>query len=191
VYGEPERLPLSEEDPARPLSPYGVSKLAAEKYFQAFYQSYGLPTVCLRYFNVYGPRQTGSPYSGVISIFARKILENEALTIFGDGNQTRDFVHVADVVEANLLAAHRSEALGQTINIGSGRETSINELAEKMLEISGKRLPVVHGEARRGDIRRSLANLGKAEKLLGYKPRKRLEEGLKEVLQYFENLSKT
>jgi len=189
VYGDPERMPIDEECRTRPISPYGVSKLAAELYMEAFYKDYGLPTVSLRYFNVYGPRQEASPYSGVISIFMYKALRGEPLTIFGDGEQTRDFVFVGDVVEANILAATNERAIGEVFNIGSGTEITIKELAKKIVKVSGNRnVRIVYAPPRKGDIKRSLANIEKAERVLGYTPHINMEKNLMKVLDYMKKL---
>jgi nucleoside-diphosphate-sugar epimerase len=179
VYGEPVNLPINEEHPARPMSPYGVSKLAAEHYCRVFYEVYGIETVCLRFFNVYGPRQMIGPYSGVIVQFIDKLKHGEKPIIYGDGNQTRDFVFVGDVVDAYLRAMRCKNCVGETINVGSGVETSINRLADALIELFGTRdIKPVYAKARAGDIRRSYADLSKAEGLLGYKPKTSLKEGL-------------
>jgi len=185
VYGDPQRLPLPEDCPARPISPYGASKLAAEAYCISFHEAYGLKTVALRFFNVYGPRQTGGPYSGVISIFMRRALSGEPLIIYGDGRQTRDFVYVGDVVEACLLAAVRDSAVGQVINVGTGVETSVLDLAGIIRGLVGD-VPVRHGPPLRGDIRRSVADITKARRMLGYNPRTNLSRGILETLEWFK-----
>jgi len=179
VYGEPVNLPINEEHPARPMSPYGVSKLAAEHYCRVFYEVYGLETVCLRFFNVYGPRQMIGPYSGVMMQFIDRIKRGKKPVIYGDGEQTRDFVFVGDVVDAYLRAMRCKNCVGETINVGSGVETSINRLADALIELFGTRdIKPVYAKARAGDIRRSYADLSKAEGLLGYKPKTSLKEGL-------------
>ncbi len=184
VYGEAKRFPISEDEPPRPISPYGASKLAAEAYWMAFHETYGLKTVALRYFNVYGPRQKPGEYGGVISIFISRVLAGQPPEIFGDGEQTRDFVHVSDVVEANLLAAEKASAVGEVFNVGSGVETSINRLAQMVLELTGRPdLEPVHGPPREGDIRRSWADISKARRVLGYQPRVSLEEGLRQLIE--------
>lgn len=145
VYGSVEKLPIREDYPANPQSPYGASKLEAEKLIQEFHVNFGLETVCLRYFNVYGPRQAYSDYSGVITQFLKRIEKNLPLVIFGDGEQTRDFVYVEDVVEANLLALKSGKAVGKTFNIGTGVATSINRLAGTLLKIVDKKyLGILH-----------------------------------------------
>jgi nucleoside-diphosphate-sugar epimerase len=161
------------------LSPYAVTKLAAEHYCRVFYEVYGLETVCLRFFNVYGPRQAIGPYSGVITKFVDRLKRGEAPIIHGDGEQTRDFVFVKDVVDACLRAVPRKNCVGEMINVGSGAETSINKLADAFFGLFALRnVKPAYAKPRAGDIRQSYADLGKAERLLGYKPEKSLMEGL-------------
>ena len=184
VYGEPVHLPVDEKHPARPLSPYGVSKLAAEHYCRVFHVVYGLETVCLRFFNVYGSRQVIGPYSGVIMKFVDRLKRGEEPIIYGDGEQTRDFVFVGDVVDACMRAMCRKDCVGEVINVGSGVETSVNELADVLVELFGLYdVKPVYVEPKAGDVRRSCADLGKAEKLLGYKPKTSLREGLTMLLR--------
>lgn len=183
IYGEARSLPIREEEPPKPRSPYGVSKMASEAYWMLVHELYGLKTVALRYFNVYGPRQRPGEYGGVISSFISRALKGLPPIIYGDGEQTRDFVHVRDVVKANLLAASKPRAIGEVFNIASGREISINELARLVLRLAGLRaLRPKHGPPRPGDIRRSWADISKARKLLGYEPKVGLEEGIRELL---------
>jgi UDP-glucose 4-epimerase len=139
VYGNAEKLPIKEDCPAKPMSPYGISKLTAENYVRKYFEDFGLETVCLRYFNVYGPRQAHSDYSGVITQFIKRVKEDLPLVIFGDGEQTRDFVYVEDVAEANLLTLKCKNIAGEVFNIGTGVATSINQLANMLLEIANKR----------------------------------------------------
>ena len=183
IYGEARYLPIDEDHPLNPESPYAVSKLAAEKYVFAFYKVHGLPTTSLRYFNVYGPRQEGSEYGNVIPIFLRRIGEGKPLIIFGDGNQTRDFVFVEDIVQANILAATQPQAIGGIFNIATGKKTSVNELAELVEKITGKNTQIIHNKPRAGEVRDSQANLEKAGKTLEYKPQISLEEGLLLILK--------
>jgi len=179
VYGNPKYLPIDEEHPTMPLSPYGVSKLAAEYYCKVFYEIYGLKTVCLRLFNVYGLRQRSGPYGGVISKFIKCLRQRKPPVIFGDGKQTRDFIHVKDVVDAILSASRTERCNGEVINVGSGKETSINELAELLIRIFGFRdVKPKYVEAKPGEIKRSCANSTKAKKILGFKPKISLKEGL-------------
>jgi UDP-glucose 4-epimerase len=180
VYGDENPLPLKEDHPLRPLSPYGVSKASAERYCLAFQRNGRLKTTVLRFFNVYGSRQGGS---GVVARFMGDALGGRYLTIQGDGWQTRDFIHVLDVVEMVVSVMGCDEAVGEVLNCGTGRETSINELARTIIAISGMDLKLEYVEARHGDLRRSRADIRKAEKLIGYKPKISLEEGLREPFQ--------
>jgi len=184
VYGDPLKVPVDEGHPTRPLSPYGVSKLTAEYYCRVFYEVYELETVCLRFFNVYGSRQGGGPYAGVVSKFIEFLRDRKSPVIFGDGKQTRDFVYVEDVVNACLLALESKACVGEFVNIGSGVETSINELAETLIELFG--LSGIEPEytcPRVGDIKRSCASLEKARRLLGYRPKFSLKNGLSSLLR--------
>jgi UDP-glucose 4-epimerase len=183
VYGLPLYVPIDEDHPKRPLSPYGVSKLSGELYARIFHELYGVPTVCIRLFNVYGKGQDpNSPYSGVISKFLERIRKGMPLVIYGDGEQTRDFIHVHDVGDMIISSIEGNEVVGEVFNCGTGREVSIKELAKKMLSLSGKDLEVKHLDARPGDIKRSCADMRKAEKVLGFKPKISLEEGLRRLL---------
>ncbi|WP_298665213.1 SDR family oxidoreductase [uncultured Methanofollis sp.] len=182
VYGESPELPKREGMLPEPLSPYAVSKLAGEHYAASFSRLYGLHAACLRYFNVFGPRQDpSSPYSGVISIFADRILAGEPITIYGDGEQTRDFVYVADVVRANLRAMEGN--VEGVFNIACGRTTTLNALAETMMRAAGRTVEVRHAEARAGDIRHSCADITRARETLGWTPAWGLEEGLARTIQ--------
>ena len=184
VYGEPIRIPIDEEHPRYPISMYGVSKLSSESYAYAFYKTFGLPVTILRPFNIYGPGQRrGNQYSGVIGIFAERIMRGESPVIYGDGTQTRDFVHVSDVVEASVLAAESKKAIGQIFNVGTGKPTTINELAEKMIWISGKNLKPVHTKPRIGEIMHSVADISRIQNTLGYEPKMTLTQGLKKMLE--------
>jgi len=181
VYGDTPTLPKTEDMPPNPQSPYAVTKLAGEYYCRVFHQVYGLSTVCLRYFNVYGPRQDpNSQYAAVIPIFIRKVLDNKPPIIFGDGEQTRDFTFVKDVVDVNILAAE-SDATG-IYNIGRGERLSLNRLAKLIIKFVGNSVEPVHGEPRPGDIRHSLADISKARQF-GYNPRYNLEDGLRETIR--------
>ncbi len=186
VYGDSATLPSHENLMPLPLSPYAVSKLAAENYVKVFHDVYDLETVILRYFNVYGPRQNYGPYSGVISIFTNCLFENKPPKIYGDGEQTRDFVNVNDVVEANMLALSKRKVVGEVFNISTGEAISINTLAMSLQRIMGKaNLEPVYTETRPGDIRNSCADISKARKKLGYKPTVKLEEGLNELVNWY------
>lgn len=179
VYGDAPALPKREDMLPDPQSPYSVTKLAAEDYCQVFRQVYGLPTVCLRYFNIYGPRQNpDSEYAAVIPRFMKRVSQGEAPIIFGDGNQSRDFNFVKDTVAACLLSAE-SGASG-IFNIGNGESTTINELAHLIIKLVGSNVSPAYQPAKPGDIRHSLADISKARKF-GYNPKYNLEEGLKEI----------
>ena len=186
VYGDTATLPKNEIMITDPISPYGVSKLTAENYCRAFAKVYGLNTVCLRYFNVYGPRQKYGPYSGVIPIFIKKALSNEAPVINGDGGHTRDFTYVSDVVNANLLALKNKVAPGTVYNAAAGGTISINELARAVIGLTGKKdLKPIHGPERSGDIRASYGDISKISTELGFMPRVGINDGLRRVLEWF------
>ena len=186
VYGDTETLPNHENLAPKPLSPYAVEKLAAEKYAKVFHNVYGIETVSLRYFNVYGPRQKHGPYSGVISIFINRLLENKPPIICGDGEQTRDFINVKDVVEANMLALSKRKAVGEVFNISTGEATTINKLTETIQKIMDKTsLKPVHAEPRPGDIKHSYGDITKARRNLEYEPKVQLEKGLSELVKWY------
>jgi len=185
VYGDIPTLPKREDMVPHPLSPYAVTKLAGEYYCQVFHQVYELPTVCLRYFNVYGPRQDpNSQYAAVIPRFIKRALEGNPPIIFGDGEQTRDFTFVKDAVEASILAAE-SDAR-RLFNIAQGESITINELAKLIISIVGENMEPVHQEPRPGDIRHSLADISRA-RAFGYEPRCSLKEGLRETIRSFQH----
>jgi UDP-glucose 4-epimerase len=183
VYGDTPTLPKVEDMTPNPQSPYAVTKLAGEYYCMVFQQIYGLNTVCLRYFNVFGPRQDPtSQYSAVIPLFANNVLAGKPPVIFGNGEQTRDFTFVRDVVEANILAA-ASPATG-VFNIGSGVRVTINYLAQLVIGLAGNdTIKAIYQDTRPGDVMHSLADITRAENF-GYRPKHSLEEGLREVIQY-------
>jgi UDP-glucose 4-epimerase len=181
IYGQPEGLPVSESDSTEPASPYGIDKLAVDHYSRRYHDLYGLETVALRYFNVYGPRQTGGSYAGVVKIFRDQALDGRPITVEGDGSQTRDFVHVDDVVRANLLAAE-TDAVGEAFNVGTGEEVSIRDLAETVRAVADSDSEIVHGEARPGDIDRSVADVTKAKAALGYEPSVDLQDGIGSIV---------
>jgi len=190
VYGDTKTMPVHEDMAPKPISPYAVSELAAENYTRVFYQVYGLETVCLRYFNVYGPRQTYSSYSGATTIFVNQLLRNQPPTILGDGKQTRDFVYVEDVVQANMLALTEKKAVGEVFNIATGKATSVNQLIETLQRIMQRTdLKPIHKEPRPGDIRQSYASIEKAKRILDYEPRFSLETGLKKLAEFYEEKS--
>ncbi|QOJ79344.1 SDR family NAD(P)-dependent oxidoreductase [Infirmifilum lucidum] len=179
VYGDPERLPIDEGHPTKPLSPYGLSKLFGEEVLK-LYGRYGLEYVVLRLFNVYGPGQTSS-YAGVITRFVERAVRRQSLIIYGDGTQTRDFIHVGDVARAVGLALER-KPFGEKINIASGRPVSINELASIVRRLACEECGVEYAPPRPGDIKHSYADIRKAQSLLGFQPSISLEDGLRDLL---------
>jgi len=184
VYGEAHHLPINEEHPIMPLSPYGISKFTAEHHCKIFHKIHGLKTVCLRFFNVYGPRQSEGPYSGVITQFISRLKQGKPPVIYGDGEQTRDFVYVEDVVEACMLALGCQHCAGEVVNVGTGKPTKINELAKVLVRMFGESgVKIEYAPVRAGDIRNSYADISKAEQVLRYKPRVGLEEGIRRLLQ--------
>jgi UDP-glucose 4-epimerase len=188
AYGDQAILPKQEEMLPEPLSPYAVAKLVGEYYCQVFTRVYGLETISLRYFNVFGPRQDpGSPYSGVISRFISALLSGESPVIFGDGEQSRDFTYVANVVEANLRAAETKDGIGQVINIGNGERTTLNELLSQLKTLTGRtEIEVEHLPTRAGDVRDSLADITRAREFLGFEPRVGLREGLQLTIDWWK-----
>jgi nucleoside-diphosphate-sugar epimerase len=188
AYGNTPTLPKREDMPTNPLSPYALQKLVGEQYMQMFTALYGLETVTIRYFNVFGPRQDpSSPYSGVISVFAKALLGNTAPTIYGDGEQTRDFTYVANVVDGVLKAVNADGASGKVVNVATGTRISLNKLFETMRDAVGSRLEVKYGPTRHGDVKDSLADITRARTLLGYEPSVSLEEGLKKTIEWYRN----
>lgn len=184
VYGDHTVLPLQEELPPRPLSPYAVHKVAGEMYYRVFHASYGLPTVALRFFNVYGPRQDPTnPYSGVISIFAARIARGERPVIYGDGKQTRDFVYVTDVARAALLVCEQEAAVGGVFNVAGGRQTSMLQLAAVLNQVLDTSLTPTFAPARSGEVRFSQANVSRAREVLGWEAQITLQEGLSRLMQ--------
>jgi nucleoside-diphosphate-sugar epimerase len=186
VYGDTPVLPKVETMVPAPLSPYAVSKIAGEHYCRIFPALYGLETVALRYFNVFGPRQDPqSQYAAAVPIFVTRALSGLKVRIDGDGEQSRDFTYVANAVEANILAATVEGVSGEVFNIGAGRAHTINDLFKTVSAITGRETPVEHGPPRPGDVRHSLADISKAEKLLGYRPAFDLAAGLEKTIKYF------
>jgi len=185
IYGHPDEVPLVESAPKTPVSPYGLDKLSVDQYARLYHDLYGLEAIALRYFNVYGPRQRPNKYSGVISIFLEQALNDEPLSVYGDGEQTRDFVFVEDVVQANLQAAS-TEHVGQPYNVGTGERVSINDLAETIIDITDSTSDIVHTDAREGDIRHSSADISTAQDGLHYEPTISLREGLERTLEWVE-----
>jgi len=188
VYGDTPVLPKVETMSPNPLSPYALSKLAGELYARIFYNLYRLPTVCLRYFNIHGPRQDPeSQYAAVIPKFISAVISGESPTIFGDGEQTRDFTYVEDCVEANLRACRAQDAPGRVFNIACGRRITINELFKRIRDIVGSDVEAIHGDKRPGDIRDSLATIRQAQNILGYSPAYDIEAGLRKSIEWFRD----
>jgi nucleoside-diphosphate-sugar epimerase len=186
AYGETEVLPKQEAMLPTPLSPYAAAKLFGEYYCQVFTRVYGLETACLRYFNVFGPRQDpSSPYSGVISKFVTALLCGETPVIYGDGEQSRDFTYIDNVVDANLRAAEAPGAVGQVMNLGVGQRITLNGLLAELQKILGTNLTPRYEAPRAGDVRHSLADISQAQQLLGYEPRVMLAEGLRYTVEWY------
>jgi nucleoside-diphosphate-sugar epimerase len=193
AYGDTPSLPKHEDMSPNPISPYAVAKLASEYYMTSFYRCYGLETVCLRYFNIFGPRQDPtSPYSGVLAKFISQMLKGEQPTIFGDGTQSRDFTYIDNAVEANLLAckAPVRKVAGQTFNVATGKRADLNETFHLLKKLTGYSGDVNYGPERPGDVKHSLADISRAEKHLGYKPTVDFEEGLRRTIEWYRNLQK-
>lgn len=189
AYGDSAVMPKEENMNVAPMTPYAIQKLTGEQYCQSFYRLYGLETVCLRYFNVFGPNQDPeSVYSAVIPLFIKKILKGEAPVIYGDGDISRDFTYVDNNIDANLKACLApKEVAGEVINIATGYEISLDQLVEKINEILGTKIKPVYKEGRKGDIKHSLADISKAKKLLGYEPLINFDEGLKRTVEFYKN----
>ena len=186
AYGDTEVLPKSEEMPPNPLSPYALQKLAGEHYCKLYYSLYGLETVCLRYFNVFGPGQDPhSEYSAVIPKFISKLLINELITVYGDGEQSRDFTYVENVVDANLLALQATKACGKVLNVGCGERITLNTLIQFLEEIVGVKAKVSYSASKPGDVRHSLADINLARRLLEYEPKVMVKEGLRRTVEAF------
>ena len=192
AYGNTATLPKTEDRPATPLSPYALQKVVGEQYLQMFTRLYGLETVSIRYFNVFGPRQDpSSPYSGVISVFATALLENRSPNIYGDGEQTRDFTYVANVVDGVLRACEAPGASGEVINVATGGRISLNELFREMRKIVGASVEPTYAEPRQGDVRDSQADITKAARILGYQPIVPFEEGLARTIEWYRTAPAT
>jgi nucleoside-diphosphate-sugar epimerase len=188
VYGDDATLPKQEARTGNPLSPYALSKLVCEQYCRLFHRLYGLESVCLRYFNVFGPRQDPqSEYAAVIPRFSTRLLAGARPTIYGDGEQTRDFTYIDNVVDANWQAANHPRAAGEVFNIGCGTQTSLNQLVRELNAILGTELSPVYEASRPGDVRHSVADVGKARDLLEYTPAVSLRSGLEQVLEWFRD----
>lgn len=192
VYGDAPELPKRESMPTMPKSPYAVTKITGEQFCEVFNELFDVPAVALRYFNVFGPNQDpNSEYASVVPKFIECALENKPPVIFGDGEQSRDFVYVEDIVDANIKAAEADKANGEIINIACGKSTSINELVEKITKIArSDDIEPDYRPARAGDIRHSIADISKAKSLLGWKPKSELSPGLKRTFNYFKNRPK-
>ncbi len=184
VYGEPRKLPVSEEHPTDPVSPYGASKLAGEKYVQLYHYNYGIKYAILRYANVYGERQDAKGEAGVIAIFIERLLQGRPLVVFGTGEQTRDYVYVGDVVQATLLGRRCTSGV---FNVGTGVETSVNTLVDIVREVTGVEPEVVHGEPRKGEVFRIYLDITRAREALGFTPEVELHEGIARVWEWFRS----
>lgn len=188
VYGDDAPAPTSETAPQKPVSPYGINKLASEHFLRCYHVTHGLTTTAFRFFNVYGPRQDqNSYYSGVISIFARQALQNDTLTIFGDGQQTRDFIFVDDVARALVFTCLNISGDNGAINLGTGRETTIEALAHQLINLTGATSRIEWRPRRAGDIYRSVADISCAERRIGFRPATSLVEGLQQTLAWMAN----
>ena len=186
AYGDTPTLPKREDMPTRPLSPYALQKVVGEQYLQMFTRLYGLETVSIRYFNVFGPRQDpSSPYSGVISVFAAALLDGRAPTIYGDGEHTRDFTYIANVVDGVLRAVEADGASGEVINVATSGRVSLNVLFETMRRLIGVDIHPVYAATRPGDVRDSQADITKAQRILGYQPTVSFEEGLQRTVEWY------
>jgi nucleoside-diphosphate-sugar epimerase len=187
VYGASEALPKVESQAPLPISPYAVAKLAGEGYCRSFNAVYGLETVALRYFNVFGPRQDPlSQYAAVIPIFLSAVLKGERPTIYGDGNQTRDFTYVSNIIDANRLAMTASDVAGQLLNVGCGTGVSINEVVLAIAELTGHEVTPRYAPPRIGDVPHSTASIDRAREVLGFEPRVGFRDGLARTIEYFE-----
>lgn len=184
VYGKVKYLPFDEQHPTEPVSPYGVSKLAAEHYCRVFYEVYGLPTTSLRYFTVYGPRMRPDL---AISIFTRKMLANEPITVFGDGEQTRDFTYIDDVVEANKRLLNNRVTNGKVLNIGGGNRISVNDLIGNLRSITDSTSEVIHACKQKGDTEDTLADINLGNEMIGYSPLFNISKGLNKFVNWFKN----
>ena len=187
IYGDTPTLPKHEEMPSNPLSPYALQKYIGEQYCRLFYQLYGLETVSLRYFNIFGPRQDpNSIYSAVIPKFIDALLQGSPPIIFGDGEQSRDFTYIENVVQGNLLAMSAEHLHGEAINIACGKRVSLNQLLNILKEIVGSKVSPVHEELRKGDVKHSLADINKGKRLLNYDPQVGIEMGLRKTVECFQ-----
>src|SRR5690348_13092194 len=189
AYGDTPTLPKHEEMTPNPISPYAVAKLASEYYMKSFFRCYGLETVSLRYFNIFGPRQDpSSPYSGVLAKFTKQMLHGETPTIFGDGSQSRDFTYIDNAVQANLLAsaAPAEKVAGRMFNVATGTRVDLNETCQLLKKLTGYSGEVKHGPEREGDIKHSLADISRAKEAFGYEPKVNFEEGLRRTVDWYK-----
>jgi nucleoside-diphosphate-sugar epimerase len=192
AYGNTATLPKREDMPPSPISPYAVAKVAGEMYMQSFYRVYGLETVCLRYFNIFGPRQDpNSQYSGVLALFIRQMLNRETPTVFGDGETSRDFTYIDNAVQANLKAclAPANEVAGRVFNIATGRRFTLNQAFQELKKITGYNGDLIYGPEREGDIKHSLADISMAHKAFGYEPKVGFTEGLELTVKWYREQS--
>lgn len=188
IYGDNPQLPKKEDFPVMPISPYALTKYAGERYAQIFYKIYGLNTICLRYFNVFGPKQNpNSQYAAVIPKFIIDILDKKKPVIYGTGEQSRDFTFVENVVQANILAAESDNGFGEVFNVACNQETSLNQLVTMLEEIIGNKTGAEYEEARQGDVPHSRADIAKAQEILGYNPKVTIREGLEKTVEYLKN----
>jgi UDP-glucose 4-epimerase len=185
IYGEQIYFPANEDHPCQPLSPYGISKLSAENYLKFYKEQFGLSTTVLRYSNVFGPNQNPQGEAGVVAIFCERLIKDQKPVICGDGEQTRDFISVRDIAQANLIALDHS--CTGTFNVATGNETSVNSLTECLLRVSGKKISAVHSSARQGDQSRSVIDYKKFYDGFGWQPKVSLEQGLVETYSFFQN----
>ena len=189
IYGDDPELPKTTKLRPNPKSPYGITKLDGEYYCNLYKESFGVNTTSLRYFNVYGERQDPkSQYAAAVPIFISKALKNEEITIFGDGNQTRDFVYVKDIVKANVMAAERLDIKG-VFNVANGSYITIKQLAENIVKVTGSKSDVIYKPERAGDIKHSYASIEETKEVLGFKPDFSLEQGLTRTIEYFKNIN--
>lgn len=187
VYGDPVEIPERENGHVNAKLPYAISKLVGENYCRAYYEKFGLKTTSLRFFNVYGPGQESTPYGFVVGIFIRQALSNQPITIFGDGVQTRDFVFIADNVNDSMIAAEKNTTNGEVLNIGTGKPTTILDLAEEIVDIVGNNVEMRFLPEREGDIKHRFTDISKMRKLLEYKPRYKLREGLEITVDWYKS----